>query len=548
MSRLPEASNVSPPFALMDLADISHDFGQTFNHRAYLLFFVKKDCETCTLVAPIVEQIHQNLSAHGLQVLTISQSSKIDTQAFIKDTGITTTILLDQDLYVSADYGFDAVPTFVLTDNTGTILKTFEGWSQSSFNELLEKSVKLCSTKLTQFERNMPVIPDWLPGCASRANDPDIARRLAVRRGDARLAARRIRIPAETEKDEFEFLFNRGLTDGLPVVPPTEKRVLKMLDGISRPATDVVARVPPNLSPVTVEKIAINAVMAGCRPEYLPVVIAAVEAVCTDTFNLHGVLATTYFVGPIIVVNGPIRHDINLNCGQNLFGQGARANATIGRALQLIVRNIGGGKPGEVDMSTFGQPGKFTCCIGELEERSAWEPLHVERGFKVEQNTVTVFAGEAPRAIRDQRSRSANSLATSLGLSLESVAHVKLHGMGEVLLVVSPEHNHTFGRGGYTKDILRERIQEVTSRPLRELLPDRNCEKGTPLSVLPKEWKTSDGSVTEDALSQPFPKFLDPKDILIIVAGGEAGKFSAVVGGWAAGGLGSIAVTREVQF
>ena len=321
-----------------------------------------------------------------------------------------------------------------------------------------------------------------------------------------------------------------------------------MLDGTSRPATDVVAHVPPNLSPVTVEKIAINAVMAGCRPEYIPVVIAAVEDVCTDTFNLNGVLATTYFVGPVIIVNGPIRHDINLNCGRNLFGQGTRANATIGRALQLIVRNIGGGKPGEVDMSTFGQPGKFTCCIGEFEERSCWDPLHVERGFKVKQNTVTVFAGEAPRAIRDQRSRSASSLATSLGLSLESVAHVKLHGMGEVLLVVSPEHNQTFARGGYTKDTLRERIQEVTSRPLSELLPDPNCEKGTPLSVLPREWKTSDNSVTEQALSQSFPKFLDSKDILITVAGGEAGKFSAVVGGWAAGGLGSSAVTREIQF
>ena len=319
-----------------------------------------------------------------------------------------------------------------------------------------------------------------------------------------------------------------------------------MLEGTSRAATDVVALIPPNLEAASVEKVAVNAVMAGCRPEYLPVVLAAVEAACTDTFNLHGVLATTYFVGPVIVVNGPIRHAIGLNCGRNVFGQGFRANLTIGRALQLVVQNVGGGRPDGVDMSTLGQPGKIGCCIGENEEASCWEPLHVERGFASTDSTVTVFAGEAPRAIRDQLSRSARSLAASLGLSLESVAHVKLHGIGEAMLVVSPEHIRTFERDDFSKADLRARIQEVTARPLRDLLPDVECQKGTVPRGLPPTWLGPDGRPTPEALDRTLPKFNRPDDIIVVVAGGTAGKFSAVVGGWASGGKSSTAVTLKI--
>ena len=258
-------------------------------------------------------------------------------------------------------------------------------------------------------------------------------------------------------------------------------------------------------------------------------------------------LATTYFATPVIVVNGPIRHEIGLNCGGNLFGQGFRANATIGRALQLLVRNVGGGRPGGVDMSTLGQPGKFTCCVGENEEESGWEPLHVERGFAPDASTVTLFAGEAPRAIRDQLSRTARSLGASMGLCLDAMAHPKLHRMGEVLLVVSPEHARTFARDGYSKTDLRARIQEVTARPLRELLPDDECQKGMALGAVPTELRGRDGNPTAEALDTPFPKFRRDEDILIMVGGGTAGKFSAVLGGWASGAAGSTAVTREIR-
>ena len=475
----------------------------------------------------------------------MSQDDAALTAAFSERHGLTFARVLDAELLVSEEYGFDAVPALVLTDADANVLASFEGFAKADLQSLVDLAAGRCGAPAPAVEREGESLPDLRPGCGSKVHDPDVARRLAARRDARALASRRVRMPADL--DPFEFLDQQGLTDGLPVVPPTEARVARMLAGTSRPAGDVVAEIPPNLAPATVEKVAINAVMAGCRPEYLPVVIAAVEAACTDAFNLHGVLATTYFVGPLLIINGPIRHAIGLNTGRNVFGQGTRANLTIGRALQLVVRNIGGGRPGEVDMSTLGQPGKLGACIAENEELSCWEPLHVERGFDRDQSTVTVFAAEAPRAIRDQLSRNSPSLGASMGYSLEAIAHVKLHGMDEALLVVSPEHVRTFARDGYTKDDLRARIQEVTARKLRDVLPNDECQKGTGVRALPKDWLGPDGRPTAEALDRPFPKFASADNILIAVAGGTAGKFSAAVGGWASGGLGSKAVTRLID-
>ena len=546
MSTLPAAGAAAPPFSLADAAGQRLEFGGAAPHPATLLFFIKHDCATCALTAPAVERVARALSPSGLAVVAVSQSNAADTTAFAERHGLSFTVVLDGDLDVSAEYGFDAVPALVLAGPDAVVLAAMEGWSREEFQALAALAAERCGAAPPAFEPQGERLPQQRPGCASRVHDPDVARRLAVHRGEERLASRRIRVPAAAGSDEFEFLFDRGLTDGLPVVPPTEARVLRMLEGTPRAATEVVAQVPPNLAPATVEKIAINAVMAGCKPEYLPVVIAAVEAACTDDFNLHGVLATTYFVGPLVIVNGPIRREIGINCGPNAFGQGARANSTIGRALQLLVRNVGGGRPGEVDMATLGQPGKVGACIGELEEESPWEPLHVERGFEPGDSTVTVFAAEAPRAIRDQLSRSGRSLAASMGLSLESIAHVKLHAMDQALLVVSPEHARTFERDGCTKADVRARIQEVTARPLRDLLPTDELHKGMRPQALPPDWLDANGQPTAEALDLPLPKFASPENILIMVAGGTAGKFSAAVGGWASGEQGSKAVTRRI--
>ncbi len=543
MSRLPAAGSTAPAFSLADRAGGQLDVSE-IPATGTLLFFFKHDCDTCDLTAPLLVRLHDALGASGLRFVGVSQDDPGHTTVFVDRHQLGFPVALDTELHVSDNYGFDAVPALVLLGPAREVLASYEGFARADLAGLIERAAAQCGAETPPIVVEGDGLPEMRPGCGSKAHDPDVAQRLAVRRGAATLGARRVRVPVDD--DPFEFLAAQGLGDGLPVVPPTEERVLRMLEGTSRSPSDVVAHVPPNLAPATVEKVAINAVMAGCLPEYLPVVIAAAEAACTDEFNLHGVLATTYFATPVIVVNGPIRDEIGINCGRNMFGQGFRANATIGRALQLLVRNVGGGRPGDVDMSTLGQPGKFTCCVGEREDLSPWEPLHVERGFAPETSTVTVFAGEAPRAIRDQLSRSARSLGASMGWCLETMAHPKLHRMGEVLLVVSPEHARTFKADGYSKADLRARIQEVTARPLRDLLPDDECQKGTVPAGLPPDWKDQDGQPTADALDRPVPKFKQDSDILIMVGGGTAGKFSAFLGGWASGTMGSMAVTREI--
>ena len=181
--------------------------------------------------------------------------------------------------------------------------------------------------------------------------------------------------------DAIEYYFEQGVTDGLPVVPPTEERMQLMLAATSQAADEVVALVPPNFGEASIEKIAVNAVMAGCKPEFLPVVIAGVRAMCDERVSLHGVQGTTHTATPLFIINGPVRQQLDINCAAGVFGSGWRANATIGRALRLIMLNIGGAHPGEIDKSTMGHPGKYTYCIGEYEEQNPWEPLHVEHGY-----------------------------------------------------------------------------------------------------------------------------------------------------------------------
>ena len=279
------------------------------------------------------------------------------------------------------------------------------GWDRGEWERL---------TGITGLGRDLP---DARPGCGAKNVEPGVIERLKVRFNETGLKSRRIEIGAD--EDEQEAMFARGWSDGLPLVPPTEERVLRMLDGTARDPQEVLGLVPPALATATVEKIAINAVMAGCKPEYLPVVLAAVEAVLDESFAMHGVLATTMFVGPVVIVNGPIRRRIGMNAKGNALGQGNRANAAIGRALQLVIRNIGEGRPQEVDRATLGNPGKLSYCFAEDEEGSSWEPLSVERGLKPGQSAVTVFAGYGLQGVVDQKSRDPESLARSFAGSLQ---------------------------------------------------------------------------------------------------------------------------------
>jgi len=504
-----------------------------------LLVFWKHNCATCELALPLVERLHRALTERGLRVRGVSQSASDETAGFVARHGLTFAQLDDSECAASADYEIEVVPSFVLAAPDGTVRMAFEGWVRRDFDALVALAAGELGVGAPAIIRDADGLPEFRPGCGSRTFDPDIARRLEIRRAKTALAARRIEVG--DLDDAIELFFAKGLTDGLPIVPPTEGRVMRMLAATPRAPQDVVAVVPPNLVPVTVEKVAINAVMAGCKPEYFPVVLASVEAACDERFNLHGVVATTYFPAPLIIVNGPIRHQIRMNAGHNALGQGNRANATIGRALPLVIRNVGGGRPGEIDKCTLGHPGKYTYCFAENEEANPWEPLHVERGFALQDSTVTLFAGEAPRGVMDQASRTAQSLCESLGRAIESVMHPKLHGLVDAVLVLSPEHARKCAADGWGKAEVRRAIQQATARPLRELLPDERCAEGMPPQLLGLT-----GDVPEAMLGMPLPKFRTDDQLTIVVAGSNAGMFSAIIGGWVAGEIGSQMVTRKV--
>ena len=332
----------------------------------------------------------------------------------------------------------------------------------------------------------------------------------------------------ETDLDAIEYYFAQGLTDGLPVVPPTEARVRAMLDATPKPADDVVARVPPNFGAATVEKVAVNAVMAGCRPDYLPVVIAGVQAMCDERANLHGVQGTTHTATPLFIVNGPVRGRLDVNCAAGVFGSGWRANATIGRALRLIMLNLGGARPGEIDKSTMGHPGKYAYCIGEYEEENPWEPLHVEHGFAAGQSTVSVYCCDAPQCVSNHGSRSAAGILDTIGASMAVGWSDKTYLAGNHLIVLGPEHARSLAGDGLSKADVKRYLFEHVRRPLRELLPGPDGSEGLNRDRLP-DWLDA----TDDATQ--VPKVASADDIILVVAGGTAGRFSVHMCGWGGG-------------
>ena len=471
-----------------------------------LLVVVKDDCETCHLVVPVLAEL-----AEGEEPLAlVSQDRAGFPEGF--------DAIHDRELDISWHLGTETTPTIYRIED-GEAVDEQVGWRRTGWERV---------AGVTGLGAG---IPDQRPGCGSDTMLPDTYQRLLRRHSLYPMSSRRVALG--TSEDPAEAAFARGWTDGLPVTPPTEERVARMLEGTDLPPDQVLCTVPPDLVECTVEKVAINAVMAGCRPEYLPVVLAAVEAAAGSAFNIHGISATTYFTGPVLIVNGPVRSRIGMNSGINVLGQGNRANLTIGRALNLVVRNVGGARPGGVDQATFGSPGKLSFCFPEDEEGSPWESLAVERGLSPEESTVTLFAGHGPIEILDQKSRTPESLARTFALQLRMVGHPKLAGMTEAIVVVSPEHAQVFREAGWTKARLREEIGSLLTFPTSEMVAGADgVAEGLPGWLAAKKQEVS--------------KF-GPEGLWFVHAGGDAGGFSAIISGWIGGRASSQMTTVAID-
>jgi hypothetical protein len=309
-------------------------------------------------------------------------------------------------------------------------------------------------------------------------------------------------------------------SDGLPIVPPTEERVVAMLRAAREDPARSLGRLPPLWAEATVEKVAINAVMAGCEPAYLPVVVAAIDALCDPAFNLYSIQATTHPVAPLVIVSGPIVGRIGLNAGSGVFGPGWAANATIGRAVRLILMNVGGAWPGDGDMATQGQPGKYSYCIAENQPANPWEPLHVDRGFEAGDSVVTVFGGEAPHNVNDHVSRTAGGVLGVIGQTMATLGANAKWVLRDSSFVVAlgPEHAATIAADGFTKADVRRFLYETARLPLREY------RRGGMWGM--QDWPRWLQAVTDDEARPPMVE--RPEDFLVLVTGGP-GKHSSVI-------------------
>jgi hypothetical protein len=471
----------------------------------HLIAVLKRDCETCQRVVPVLAQIRQRgpLELHCQ-----------DDPAFPETLGGS---LDDTALDRSWQLRIETVPTLIRFEG-GREVERIMGWDRAAWE------------RVAQQPGLGPDLPDFQPGCGSKTQEPGMTERLALKHGNLVLHSRHIDV--SDPEDAIEVAYDRGWSDGLPVVPPTPLRVARMLSGTSRNAAEVIGIVPPNLIECTVEKVAVNAVMAGCLPEHFPVVLAALEAALDPRFSMHGLLATLWFSGPVVIVNGPIAKRIGMNSGGNALGQGNRANATIGRALQLVIRNVGGGVPGEIDRSVFGNPGKYTFCFAEDESDPHWTPLNVARGFAPGSSTVTLFHGDGVQGISAQRSRTPEALARSLAMGLCAVCHPKLAEWSNAILVISPDHHAIFKEGGWSRSEIEAGLREALRRPGRDLIQGAHgVEEGI------------DPSRAEEMVDK-----FNQGGLLVVRAGGRGGLMSAVIGGWSAQRKNSEVqtVTREV--
>jgi hypothetical protein len=469
------------------------------------IIVAKRECPTCELLEPV----YAELAARDVVLSVFSQDDPSFPDSLndvIDDTGLENSYSLD----------IETVPTLIRWKG-GKEVERAIGWNKTEWRYL------------TGINGLGGDLPENQPGCGSITVEPGMPETLAVRFGDTNLESRRIEVAAM--EDDIEVGFERGWSDGLPVVPPTEVRVVRMLTGTTRDPAEVLGNIPPNLASCTVEKVAINAVMAGCKPEYLPVVLAAVEAALEPDFCMHGLLCTTHFAAPMVIVNGPITKAIGMNSGGNALGQGNRANSTIGRALQLVIRNVGGGVPGGIDRATLGNPGKLTYCMAEDESDPIWDPFSVDRGIASGKSAVTLYAAEGMLGNMGDMSRTPESLTRSLAMSLRVIGHPKKIQAHDAMIVLSPEHLRVYREAGWSKARALEEFNKALTFSGADFIEGAH---GVAEGISP------------DRADEQVSKF-KPDGLNIVRAGGIAGMMSAIIGSWAATGeRGSKLVTKEI--
>jgi hypothetical protein len=323
--------------------------------------------------------------------------------------------------------------------------------------------------------------------------------------------------------DLVEWYYEQGFSDGLPVVPPTPEKVAAMVEALGGDASVRECRVPPRWGTLTREVLAINCVMAGCKPAYAPVVRAAILALCDTAFNLNGVQATTHMASPLLVVNGPIRNEIGMNAGCNVFGSGNRANATIGRAIRLLLLNVGGGWPGDLDKSTLGHPGKYTYCIAENEEASPFAPYHVDKGYRAEDSTVFLIAGEGPHSVTNHVANDPEGVLDSVVSAMSTFAHNNAVSSGHCAVVLGIEHAQTIAKAGWKRNDIRWYLWNYARNRFGDVAFDHRYGKVYNRNL--PVWYRRD-------LESQIPVVPGPDHIHLFVAGGDAGRFSAFIPGW----------------
>jgi len=480
-----------------------------------LVAFIETDCPTCRLTIPYLKRLAEALGPNGDRVVAVSQDGGEETKELVEAYDVSFPVLLDVDLDVSRSYDPPSVPALFLVGRGGRIELSEVGFHKGDLNSAAEKMLSSLGLPVLTVADPDDGAPAMKPGCTSRHLESAVP----VSSGEATVeptaeataepspepidlrperAPAASRVTLADDEGPYEYCMSAGFSPFLPVIPPTVER----------------------------------------EPEYMEVLIPVIKAACDERFNLHGVQATTHSATPLIILSGSAAARLGFASGAGGFGCVARANSSVGRALQLVMANLGGALPGEIDMSALGNPGRFSYCVAENHEESPWEPLHVELGFGQDESTVTLFAAGGLTEVSEHTARTGAGVLRTIAATLSTVWSWRRCGRVDAVVVLCPEHAATLSSDGFAKSDVRDFLFENTGVPLRAF--DHEGTEGT-------QARDSYEEVLIDG-EPHYRKFKDPSQIGIIVAGGTAGKFSAVMGGWLTGAEGSQIVTYPVKW